>query len=606
LDHSISWLEDAPAVDPASVEILALEAQSSLLPYALAFFAVSLPIFVWTASMAQNAVWMWAMFIQFAVNWGAFYVIVSWIRKRPDLAADLSTRTRIHIFGGLLWAGAVAQLAAFALGAGPAREALLIMAVGGAVVCFVFTSPSLASLLIVGPVAAAPPLIGLYMNPQTRATAGSAWGAIALAMAMCLIMNRILRRQFSMTAERERLIAERAQAFAQAEQLAKSKSDILATLSHEIRNGLTGVSHVLAAAAGAGSRISPSRDQLTAALSASNDLLNVLNATLDSESAQTGRLTVEGRPFDACRLTRSVVLLARPEAAAKGLELAVHIQEDLESEAGAAVADGVRVRQILSNLIGNAIKYTPRGRIEVRVLRPSHDRLHIEVADTGPGLSTEELSQAFEPFRRIERTGVGVPGAGLGLSLSRDLARLLDGDVVAESAPGLGSRFRLELPFDGQAKALAEPSANGAEPERSTARSLRVLMAEDDALNAAMLRAVLEQLGHQVAHVLDGRRAVDLAQVCEFDLVMIDGRMPNMDGPTAIRALRDAGGASAHLPIISVIGGDAEDARLCLLAGADAVLRKPVSVSGVARALAAATSARRLAAPEARIAESAA
>ncbi len=307
------WRDEASAADLAKVEMLALDAQASLLPYALVLFAFSLPLFVWTAAMAQNAVWMSALFIQFAVNWAAFYGLVEWLNRRPDLAGDLATRTRLHVFGGLLWAAAVAQLAAFALGAGPAREPLLLMAAGAAVVCFFFTCPSLPCLLIVGPVAAAPPLIGLLMGRGDPITFNGAWGAIALAMALSLIMNRVMRRQFYMTAERERLVAERDEALADARRLTASKSDILATLSHEIRNGLTGVSHVLAAAAGLVGRVTPSRDQMTAALSASNDLLGVLNATLDSENAPCGRLVIDQRAFDACRLAT----LARPAGPAR-------------------------------------------------------------------------------------------------------------------------------------------------------------------------------------------------------------------------------------------------------------------------------------------------
>jgi signal transduction histidine kinase/FixJ family two-component response regulator len=586
------------ATDTAAIKMLALEAQSSMLPYALVLFCFSLPIFIWIASRAQDAVWISTLFIQFAVNWLAFFFVVAWMRKRPDLAGNLRARTRIHIFGGLLWAAAVAQMAAFALGAGPAREALLLMAVGSAVVCFFFTCPSLPLLLIVGPVAAAPPLLGLYLNPETRATAGTAWGAVALAMALCLIMNQVLRRQFAMTVERERLIAGRARALAEATQLARSKSDILFTLSNEIRNGLTGVSHVLAAAAGVVGRGTPSREQLSAALSASNDLLTVLNTTLDSESAQDGRLKVETEAFDAASLTRSLVLLALPDAAAKGLELVVRIENELETDPGAALADPTRVRQILSNLIGNAVRYTPRGRIEVRVQKAGPSRLRIEVADTGPGLSSDELVEAFQPFRRIERTAAGVSGAGLGLSLARDLAKLMGGEVAADSAPGVGSRFWLDLPFDPTARTETDLATDSGRLESSAARALRVLVAEDDALSAAMLRAVLEQLGHQVAHVLDGRRALDLAQLCEFDMLMIDARMPILDGPGAISALRGLDGPASRLPIVSVIDGDAQDAQLCLDAGADAVLRKPVSVSSVARAVAAAVSTRRTAQSE--------
>jgi len=597
--------EPAPAVRD-QVEMMALDAQSSLLPYALVFFVFSLPVFVWTASVAQNAVWMATLFLQFAVNWAAMYAVAGWMKRRPDLTVDLAARTRLHVFGGLLWAAAVAQLAAFALGAGVAREPLLLMAVGAAAVCCFFTCASLPCLLIVGPLAAAPPLAALYMSPAERMTGQAAWGAVALSMALSLIMNRILRRQFVMTVEREHLIDERAKALNEAEQLARSKSDLLATLSHEIHNGLTGVNHVLAAAAGSGGRAAPSREQLAAALHASDDLLGVLNATLDSENAQAGRLSVDLRPFDACHLVQTLAHQARPAATARGLELSAHIEAAFESAEGAAIGDPARVRQILDNLIGNAIKYTVRGRIELRVQRAGPDRLTIEVADTGPGLDAQELPVAFAPFRRVDRTSAGTPGAGLGLSLSRDLARMMNGDVRAESAVGLGSRFWLELPFDPAAKAQSMPPDEDDLGDAARPRALRVLIAEHEALVAAMLRSVLEQLGHRVAAARDGRRAIDPAGLCDFDVMIIDGSVAHPGGPETIRAIRKSSLPTADMPIVALIGGDGEDAEACVSAGADTVMRKPVTVSAVARALAAASDARQSRRPKPKRAQSAA
>ncbi|WP_374344623.1 ATP-binding protein [Phenylobacterium sp.] len=574
----------------------ALDAQTALLPYALAVFTVSLPAYVWAGSHAPNAVWMSVTFAIFAAAWAAFYGAVNWL-KRPDAATNLKLRGRIQILCALLWAVAVAQIAVFADGAGPAREPLLITAVAAAVVIVFFASPWLPSLLIVGPAAAAGPLIALFGHAETQEIGKLSWGAIALAMALALIFNRVLRRQFEMAAEREALIADRAGMVEASRRLAQSKSDLVATLSHEIRNGLTGVAHVLAAAAGRNGRGAPSREQLSAALDAANDLIAVLNTTLDSETAEAGRLSVDARPFDAVSLLRDLVLLNRPHATTKGLELSVHVSPELaKSERGAALADPQRVRQILANLIGNGVKFTVRGRVEARIELTVAGRLAIEIADTGPGLAADEMERAFEPFLRVERTSAGTSGAGLGLSLSRQLARLMGGDLTAHSAVGVGSCFRLELPFD--AEALPERDVTYDEPAAPITaplerKSLRVLVAEDDGLNAAMLRAVLEQLGHHVVHAIDGRRAFELAKSIEFDLVMIDGRMPNMDGPETIRAIRGLPGPMAQSPIIAVIGGDAEEAMECSEAGADAVLRKPVSVGAVARAVADAIAAER-------------
>ncbi len=565
----------------------ALEAQAALLPYALGVFAISLPAYVWAGSHADNAVWMTGSFAIFAAAWGAFYGVINWL-KDPDFAANTTLRGRVQILSALIWALAIAQIAAFADGAGAAREPLLVTALAAAVVVIFFAAPWLPSLLIVGPAAAAGPLIALYSRPDSEELANLAWGGIALAHALALILNRILRSQFELAAEREVLMADRARRVEEADRLARSKSDLVATLSHEIRNGLTGVAHVLASAAGRNGRGAPSREQLSAALDAANDLIEVLNTTLDSETAEAGRLSVQKVPMDPVGLIRDLALLNRPNAIAKGLDFDLHIATELsEDTAGSMIADPHRVRQILSNLIGNAIKFTVRGRVEARVELSANGAIAIEIADTGPGLSAEELDQAFIPFNRIERTSAGTSGAGLGLSLARQLAQLMGGELEAHSAVGVGSCFRLELPYDATilaARHITTPEPTAAPVEDG--RPLRILIAEDDALNAAMLRAVIEQLGHQVVHAVDGRRAMDLASVCEFDLLMIDGRMPNLDGPDTIAAIRSLPDALGRVPIIAVIGGDAEEARECTEAGADAVLRKPVTVAAVARAIA--------------------
>ena len=581
------WRKPAgPDLAGRAVALQSLDAQAALLPYALALFGVALPICVWACSYAPDRVWILASLAIYAINWAAFYATIDWLKRRPDERANIALRTRVQILGGLLWAVAVAQIAAIGASGGAAREAILLLATGAAAVCIFFSAPLMPALLIVGTVAAAGPVALLYLDGETRSMGRIALAAIALVMALSLILNRLLRQQFALASERELLIEDRARSLLRAEKLAKSKSDLLATLSHEIRNGLTGAAHVLAAAAGAGGRTAPSREQLTAALGAAEDLLTVLDATLDMETAEAGRLALEPQPFYLPRLAHELVLLNRPQAAAKGLELSIHIDEELVGGQGAVVADPARVRQILVNLLGNAVKYTVRGRIEIRLSRPTADLARIEVVDTGPGLSTDEMDTAFQPFNRIKRTAAGVPGAGLGLPLARQLADLMGGVITAESAVGIGCCFRLDLPFDPSARSAeaAEPHALSA--PAGLAQAMRVLVAEDDALHAAMLRSVLEQLGHHVLQAHDGQRACELAQICEVDVIMLDVRLPVMDGPQTARAIRRLEGPAAHAPIIAIIGGDPEEAAACLEAGADHVLRKPVTVASVARALA--------------------
>ncbi|MGA0606769.1 ATP-binding protein [Phenylobacterium sp. VNQ135] len=551
-----------------------MKAQAALLPYALAAFAVCLPVFVWAGSHAANAAWMSAAFALFAIGWGAFYGVVNWLKD--DAARDLARRARVQVLGGLIWAGTIAQLAIFAEGSGAAREPLLLMSLGAALICVFFAAPWLPSLLIVAPAALAGPLVALFSRPHDADLARLGLAAAALALALALMVNRILRRQFSLAVEREHLIADRAEQAEAARRLARSKSDLVSTLSDEIRDGLTGVAHMLASAAGTGGRAAPSRQQLAAAREAVEDLLSVLQTTVDAETAEAGALIVELRPIDLVGIARELVLQHRPAAAAKGLEIGLHVDGELT---GAAIADPGRARQVLAALIGNAVKFTVRGRVEAR-LSVSGGRMLAAVADTGPGLSDEELAVALQPFRRVARTSAGASGAGLGLPLACRLAGLMGGEIRAQSAPGVGSCFTLELPYEADAvPAARETAAAEAEPRR-----LRVLIACDQALGAAMLRATLEQLGHQVVQAADGARAVELARVCDLDLAFVET-------PDTILALRRLAGRAAGTPVIGLIeGGDAAEADARRAAGADALLRKPVTAPATARAIAEALS----------------
>ena len=576
-----------PTVLPAragrTADAQALDAQTALLPYALGCFAATLPFYVWAGSHAANAPWMAGSFVIFAIAWGAFYGIVNWL-KQPA-AEDLKSRGRVQILGGLLWAGAIAQSAAFADGAGPARETLLLASLAAAAVCVVFTAPWLPSLLIVAPAAVAGPLIGLFARPESQNVAKLGWGAMALSLALALLVNRILRMQFALAAERELLIVERAEQAEAAERLARSKSNLVATLSDEIRNGLTGVAHTLAAAAGRGGRAAPSREQLSSALDAANDLLAVLNTTLDAETAEAGGLTVETLPIDLPALARDLVAAYRPGAVAKGLEIGLHVAPDLAAAAtGATLADAIRVRQALDALVSNAVKFTIRGRVEVRVALTDGRRIAVEVADTGPGLSDEDLIVAFEPFQQVARTSAGTYGAGLGLTLARRLAGLMGGQLRAESAMGVGSCFTLELTYDPAAPRGSHGDALSA-PEPAQVRTMKILLIEDDQLHAASVRMHLEQLGHKVLHVADARRGLELARSCELDVAMISASLRTLEAPLAIADLRALGGAGGQIPVLAMIGGEGSDAEACVAAGARAVVRKPANAPALARAL---------------------
>lgn len=570
-----------------AVASMGLEAQTQLLPYALGFFALCLPVFVTIAFYVGNPMWLVACLGVYAFNWAVFYAIIDWRKRNRPGIDSVRLHTGIHLAAGLLWSLAILQTTAFAVNAGPFRETLLLLCAGAAFGVIFFSSPSLPMLLTVGPAAVIGPAIALRMDPATTQSSLIVLGGAALVMAFGLVLNRHLRSHFALALDREGLIVEREGALTATKKLAKSKSDILATLSNEVRNGLSGVTHVLAGALGAGSRGAPSREQLKAALASARDLISVLDATVDSEVAESGRLTVGHGAIDTVALAHETAVMHKPAASAKGLEIKVQVEQTLSSVPGAAMADAVRVRQVLGNLIGNAVKYTVRGRVEVRVFKPSAQFVRIEVADTGPGLDPGELSRAFEPFERIERTGAGVAGAGLGLPLSRRLSALMGGYLGAESAPGVGSRFWLDLPWDAKAVRAANPQSS----TRIEERALRVMVLDDDPLSVAMLRAVLEQLGHGVLHLSDLQRASDL-MAAGIDVVMVGGSSASTEGSQVIGLLRELPGPLGHTPVIAIIGGDPEEITRVQDAGADAVLRRPVSVASVARALADCHSAR--------------
>jgi two-component system, sensor histidine kinase len=233
---------------------------------------------------------------------------------------------------------------------------------------------------------------------------------------------------------------------------------------------------------------------------------------------------------------------------------------------------------VLSHLIANAVKYTLRGRVELRVRRVGGDRIRFEIADTGPGLSADEVAQAFTPFMRIQRTSAGSSGAGLGLPLAAKLAGLMQGQVSVDSAPAVGSCFALDLPFDASATADAD-----APVEASGAKAMRVLMIEADGLQAAMTRAALEQLGHQVVHAQRAGRIAELLKVCDVDLVLVGGCGEEAPVGQVVAQVRDLVGESAG--VVAVIEGDPIEAGECIGAGADEIVRRPVTVAAIARTL---------------------
>jgi hypothetical protein len=247
-----------------------------------------------------------------------------------------------------------------------------------------------------------------------------------------------------------------------------------------------------------------------------------------------------------------------------------------------ALLDATRVRQVLFNLLSNAIKFTAAGRIGLELTR-SGDALAFSVSDTGIGMDGATRARLFQRFSQgDESTSRRYGGTGLGLEISRELARLMGGDIEVQSEPGRGSRFTLRLPL---AEAEAAAAAPAPAPAPSGAR-LRLLVAEDNEVNREVLAAMIGALGHEATFARDGQDALDAAREREFDLVLMDLHMPRLDGLDATRAIRSLPGAAAAVPIVALTADAFDETRArCTAAGMNGFLSKPVSLDQLAQTL---------------------
>jgi CheY-like chemotaxis protein/anti-sigma regulatory factor (Ser/Thr protein kinase) len=275
-----------------------------------------------------------------------------------------------------------------------------------------------------------------------------------------------------------------------------------------------------------------------------------------------------------------------PAARAQGLDLRHTLDKDLP---GALVGDPQRLRQVLLNLLSNAVKFTERGQVEVSVLASgrSSDAVQLEfsVRDTGIGIPAEVQQSVLEPFTQGDNsTTRRFGGTGLGLAICSRLINLMGGRLELRSEPGQGSTFRFTASFAVAAVAGVPPrSSQGS--IRPSKRRLRVLLAEDNAVNQFIASRLLERMGHHVDVVADGRQAVTAVERADYDLVLMDCQMPNMDGYAATRAIRRLGRGRA-LPIIAMTANAMpEERQRCLDAGMDDYLAKPVSAEQLSDAL---------------------
>jgi signal transduction histidine kinase/ActR/RegA family two-component response regulator len=395
--------------------------------------------------------------------------------------------------------------------------------------------------------------------------------------------NRALREANALAEAQQRL----------AEAASQSKSDFLATISHEIRTPLNAVT----TAARLLDRTALSAEQaeyVAILVDGAEVLLGLINEVLDISKIEAGKMTLEAADVDLTRAVAKLSNLWAPKAAERGLTLDIQLDPAVPRRVR---TDGLRLNQILFNLVSNALKFTDKGgvRVMVREAAPAAAgarRLAFEVIDTGPGMSAEVQARLF---RNFEQADAGVTrrygGTGLGLAISRKLAELMEGSLTVESAPGAGSTFRLEIPLVPAAESETATEAQTAQAPAPGA--LAILVAEDHPVNRRVLTLLLEPTGWALTLVENGAEAVEATRARAFDLILMDMQMPIMSGLEAATLILRGDGPNARTPIIALTANAFDDQRAAWEAvGAAGYVTKPIDPATLMAAIAAAVEAR--------------
>jgi len=396
-------------------------------------------------------------------------------------------------------------------------------------------------------------------------------------------VGRLGQAMDSMVERLGQMLQEQSELAGKAREASLAKGRFLANMSHEIRtplNGVLGMAELLMA-----SDLSPEDRVMVESLRSSAEALrSLVGDILDLSKIEADSVSVESIPYTLPGMIEEILELFRPVARAKGVEL---VSEWLSPAPASVVGDPVRTRQILSNLLSNAVKFTERGRISVRarISFRTPSQILLEVEDSGVGIQADSHDKIWHAFAQADdSTTRRFGGTGLGLPISRSLARLLGGDLVlSRSRPGEGSLFLLSLPLVEKEASDSDASSVGEESRGADLESIKVLVAEDNLVNQKVVMGLLRKLGCEPILVVDGQSAVERALAEAWDLVLMDVHMPRMDGLEATRALRRSGYQGKIWALTASALG--EERERCLESGMDGFLTKPLSLSDLRGAL---------------------
>ena len=370
-----------------------------------------------------------------------------------------------------------------------------------------------------------------------------------------------------------------------AEQASLAKTRFLATLGHEVRTPMTGVLGMTELLLDS-PLDATQRSHANSIQAAGNHLLRLVNDALDLARIEAGRLELVQEPFELGPLLDQVSALIAPVAHKRGLDF---VRAKRLPMPVTVSGDSMRLRQILMNLLGNAVKFTEHGHVGLDVeLQQDGRGLRLEVSDTGPGINAEQQSRLFQRFEQADgpRTASRYGGSGLGLAICQELAMAMGGRISIDSRLGEGARFIVELPLHWQAQAASTVAAVAEVDADMPASGLRILLVEDDPTVAEVIAGLLRARGHQVTHALHGLAALAAMATEQFELGLFDLDLPALDGMALARQLR---GMGHQLPLVAVTArADADAEQLARAAGFDGFLRKPVSGQMLAEAIAAA------------------